>query len=143
LREHRSSLAAIQLAETSFAFNLEGRIVSGKVDLIRSVDDLGGTEIVDFKTSKSAPLREGRVDLQLGLYALGVQAALGRQVLRCTAHFLGDGQQVGSGWSRDLAHAAQAELVAVLEAIERGEFPPNQGYCASCQEFRSICPHAA
>ncbi len=142
LREHASSLTAILEAETSFAFSLKGRVVSGKIDLIRSMDDPGGAEIVDFKTSKSAPLHEGRVDLQLGLYALGVEATLGRAVARCTAHFLGDGQRVSSAWSMDLGRAAQEELAAVLEAVERGEFPPNREYCPSCQEFSAICPYA-
>jgi len=142
LREHAPSLTRISQAETSFAFNLEGRVVSGKVDLIRSMEPAASVEIVDFKTSKSAPLHEGRVDLQLGLYALGVESALGKAVGCHTAHFLGDGQQVSTDWVEDRKAAAKAELVKVLEDIKQAQFPPHREYCPSCEEFRAICPYA-
>ena len=142
LREHGDALSRALQAETTFAFPLAGRVLLGKVDLLRRAGD-GRVEIVDFKTSAKIPSGVGRYDLQLDLYALGTEASQGRRVARQTVHFLGDGQVVDWNWSPDRATAAREQLAQVLERIARGEFPPEPAYCPRCQEFRAICPYAA
>jgi DNA helicase-2/ATP-dependent DNA helicase PcrA len=141
LREHGEALARVLQAETHFSSPLAGRVLLGKVDLLRRDGD-GCVEIVDFKTSAKVKMDVGRYDLQLDLYALGTEASLGLQVTRQTAHFLGDGQVVTWEWSPERETAAQEQLTGVLEHIARGEFPPQRTYCSHCQEFGAICPYA-
>jgi DNA helicase-2/ATP-dependent DNA helicase PcrA len=141
LREHGESLARAVRAETAFSFALAGRVLVGKIDLLRQVEE-GGLEVVDFKTSAAVPIQAERIDLQLDLYALGTQASLGQAVARQSVHFLGDGQVETWAWSEERDAAAQARLVEVLERIAGGDFSPQTDYCPRCEEFRPICPHA-
>jgi DNA helicase-2/ATP-dependent DNA helicase PcrA len=141
LREHGESLARAVRAETAFSFALAGRVLVGKIDLLRQVEE-GGLEVVDFKTSAAVPIQAERIDLQLDLYALGTQASLGQAVARQSVHFLGDGQVETWAWSEERDAAAQARLVEVLERIAGGDFSPQTDYCPRCEEFRAICPYA-
>jgi len=141
LGEHGAALSRVLQAETTFSFDLADRVLLGKIDLLRR-DEGTGVEVVDFKTSAMVPPEAERIDLQLDLYALGTEVSLGQRVTRQTVHFLGDGQVVTWEWSQEREAAARAQLMEVLDRIDRGEFPPNTNYCSRCQEFRAICPYA-
>lgn len=135
-------LTRVLRSETSFAMDLQNRVLGGKIDLIRSYGDQGDVEIVDFKTSNSAPLSEGRIDLQLDLYALGTERSMGLRVAGETAHFLADGVAPTVEWTPEREEHARAELTLILETIDRGDFGPKTEYCARCDEFNAICPYA-
>jgi hypothetical protein len=86
-------------------------------------------------------LERNIINLQLDIYALGVEKALGFKVAKTTAHFLGDGNLLTNGWSPDRRTNAISKLSSVLDNISDGQFAPNHDYCAYCHEFREICPY--
>lgn len=143
LREHGSTLSSVIKAETNFSFDLDGQIIIGKIDLIKR-EQRNSIELVDFKTSKM-PIKDFRdegIDLQLDLYALGAERALGLNIVKTTAHFLGDGKLFTNAWSSDRRANALLKIEDMLNRIDKGEYSPNLSYCAYCQEFRAICPYA-
>lgn len=143
VREHRESLARVQQAETPFSFGLGARVLLGKIDLVRRVEGADqAVEIVDFKTSASKPLEAEHIDLQLDLYAMGVEAARGLDVQTQAAHFLGDGVIARRTWTPARRQQAHQALVQVLARIEAQAFAPNLSYCSQCREFQAICAYA-
>ena len=147
LETYGGRLSAARQAETHFSSAVGQHIFLGKVDLIRQTDrgdlpDQAGMEIVDFKTSASGPEEIAQAELQLAIYALGVEASLGQSVACHTAHFLGDGQVVTWEWDEKCKAETQVQLSDLLGRIERQEFPPRQLYCSRCNEFKAVCPYA-
>ena len=140
LNEHGDRLSETLNAETPFSFFLDDQVMLGKIDLLRRGDS-NGTEIVDFKTSIAEPIEKDGIDLQLDLYALGIEECLGRKVAKTTVHFLGDGKMFTSLWSNKRKKAACSRLGEVLGHIKNHEFNPSSSYCNRCKEFRNICPY--
>ncbi len=137
---HRAALARVAQAELGFALGLERHVLVGKVDLLRRAD--GGYELVDFKAGRSAPAALEQVDVQLDLYALGLETGLGMPLVRRSVHFLEDEQVHTWEWSPERARSARERLEALLEQITRQAFPPRPAYCPRCDEFRAICAYA-
>jgi DNA helicase-2/ATP-dependent DNA helicase PcrA len=137
---HGESLARVVQAESSFSLGLEHYVLGGKIDLLRRADD--GYDLVDFKAGKSAPAALEQVDMQLDLYALGIESNLKISVVRQGAHFLEDDKIHTRQWSAECAATVRERLSALLGAIARQEFPPRRAYCRRCDEFRPICPYA-
>ena len=141
VREHVHTLDQVDSAEVSFAFALENRVMTGKIDLLRRKAH-NRVEVVDFKTANAKQVNESDVYLQLDLYALGLEASGARTVSSETAHFLGDGGVVSNEWTPSQMEFASGYLNKVLSEIEAGGFSPNKYYCRRCTEFKDICPHA-
>ncbi len=142
LREYGNQLPRTLQAETLFSTSLDRSILLGKVDLVRR-SDRNGVEIVDFKTSASGPQEVAQAEMQLSIYALGIERELGLPVARRSAHFLRDGRVVSWAWGEPERAAATGRLTALFQQIEQMEFPPRRSYCAQCQEFRDVCPYAS
>jgi DNA helicase-2/ATP-dependent DNA helicase PcrA len=137
---HGDSLSRVAQAETSFSFGLARQVLVGKIDLVRHAD--GGYELVDFKTSQSAPAAMEQVDVQLDLYALGAESSLGMPIVQQGAHFLGDDRVHTRAWTAQKAESAREHLGTVVSEIADQHFPPRPEYCPRCDEFRAICPYA-
>jgi len=86
-------------------------------------------------------IRKDSIDLQLDIYALGVERGLGFKVAKTTAHFFGDGNLLTNGWSSDRRTNAISRISSVLDNIADGQFTPNRNYCAYCHEFIDLCPY--
>lgn len=146
IRDYGKSLSSIIKAETDFSFDLDGQIILGKIDLITHADD-NQVELIDFKTSKLTAkddyAGDGGGDLQLDIYSLGAENALGFKVARTTVHYLGDGKLVSKPWSMERRADSLERLNGILSYIERGEFTPNFKYCPYCNEVRNICPYGS
>jgi RecB family exonuclease len=144
LSEHGKSLHNIIRAETDFSFDLAGQIILGKIDLIKRFDD-NQVELIDFKTTKltSKDDYEGDegVNLQLDIYALGAETALGLKVAKTTVHYLEDGKLVSKPWSPQRKADSVKRLGDILKYIKQGEFNPNLEYCPYCNEVRNFCPY--
>jgi DNA helicase-2/ATP-dependent DNA helicase PcrA len=143
LREHGDALARAVRAEDRFDFDFEGRVLRGQFDLLRKMEDGKGVELVDFKTSNALDLAQQGIDLQLDLYAMGVEADLRLPVALETAHFLADGERRTLVWSTQRKGQARGRLLELIPAIEREDYHPTATYCRHCDEFRSICAYAS
>lgn len=141
VREYAATLTAISQCETSFAFALGDRVLTGKIDLLRHQTN-SQQEVVDFKTSRMDAAEKEGIELQLDLYALGVENGLGSDVSHQTAHFLQDGHVYSKEWTPAGRASAQERLEQVLSQIEQKCFLPRVGYCPHCEEFRAICPYS-
>jgi ATP-dependent exoDNAse (exonuclease V) beta subunit len=141
LREHGGELSRLVRSETAFSCPVGDHVLLGRVDLVRFAQD-DRLEIVDFKTSAALPIESEGIDLQLDLYALGIEHSLDQKVSRQTVHFLGDGRVDSWQWTPARQSVAQQRIAELLTQIEAEDFAPNRSYCHRCQEYRSICPYA-
>jgi DNA helicase-2/ATP-dependent DNA helicase PcrA len=140
IEEHGYQLSQTIMTETYFSFPFSNEVLLGKVDLIRKASE-AGVEIVDFKTSSAISGEMDRVSMQLGLYALGVEASLGMKVINQVAHFLEDGQVVTWDWTFERKSQTEADISNLLSFIQNQQFPPRYEYCVHCSEYRDICPN--
>jgi DNA helicase-2/ATP-dependent DNA helicase PcrA len=140
LEEDAGILDRSMAAETLFSFPFQEDVFLGKVDLVRRCNH-SGIELVDFKTSASANAEMEQVELQLGLYALGMGFELSDPVTRLTAHFLEDAKKITWDWTPEHKSRSEAELADLLTRIHGQQFPPRLAYCRQCSEFRNICPY--
>jgi DNA helicase-2/ATP-dependent DNA helicase PcrA len=145
VNSHAADLARVDRAEAEFAFQLQAKVLLGKIDLIRRDADVASdlVEIVDFKTSKSLPVELEQIDTQMDLYALGAEAHFGVKVGRQIVHFLGDDRVQSWKWSEERRELAQSKLTDTMANIAGSNFEPRTSYCVRCAEFRIICPYAS
>jgi DNA helicase-2/ATP-dependent DNA helicase PcrA len=141
LSGHAEELERVVASEGTIATEIGAHLIGGKYDLLRAVEG-DSVEVVDFKTSDAVDLAGEGIDLQLALYARGVQDGLERPVARGVAHFLRDGEVVRVAWSEALWEKARGQLGETLESIDAEAYPPNDRYCARCSEYQAICPHS-
>ncbi len=142
VREHGKYFGEVEGSESPFAFDLEGAVVAGRIDLVRrSAGDR--KEIIDFKTSRSSSAASEQAELQMDLYSLGVEKSMNLDVGRRAVHFLEDGVVRGSGWNAARSEASRKYLCGIVAQIKEGEFKPRREYCAICAEFKGICPYFA
>jgi CRISPR/Cas system-associated exonuclease Cas4 (RecB family) len=140
IQKYNLMLGQVVQAETLFSFSLDGHVIQAKVDLIRHNDERE-LEVVDFKTSGATPEEVDQAEIQLSLYALGLETVLKKPMTRQVAHFLGDGQVYTWDWTEERKAKTQDRLTDILRCIENQEFLPRLQYCPHCQEFKAICPY--
>ncbi len=112
----RARGASRALREVPFAVRRDGAVLEGFIDLVIEATD-GGIEIVDWKTdhitAARVPQRLKQYELQAGLYALGVEAAIGRPVTCITYVFAAAGVEASPGDPAALSAAAGEMLRAM------------------------------
>ncbi len=140
LSGHAHTFPSIVDVEKTFSSQLDGCVITGRIDLVRSLDG-DAVEIVDFKTADSAHGDREQAGLQMDLYALGSEKSLGYRVGARTIHYLGDNRANSSGWDAAGRKAAARRLGEIIGRIDAGEFAPRVEYCPHCQDFRHICPY--
>jgi hypothetical protein len=140
VREHGKYFGEVEESERPFAFDLEGVVIAGRIDLVRRTAG-GKKEIIDFKTSGSNVVAKEQAELQMDLYSLGLEKSINLDVGRRAVHFLEDGFVCGSGWDAARSSAAGKKLCGIVGKIKTGDFKPRTEYCPGCTEFKGICPY--
>ena len=138
----RSYKAAHRETEWDFVFALDNVILRGTIDLW--FEDASGIAIVDYKTdtldAKEAADRTLDYTLQLQVYALALEKALGKRPDHAWLHFL----RPEAAIPVPIADSAATVLKAAREltlAQERVEFPLHTGpHCRRCEFYRNLCP---
>jgi DNA helicase II / ATP-dependent DNA helicase PcrA len=105
--------------------------------------DGGVWRIIDYKTGDPIPASRLRRDLQLALYALGAQRALGLDAVELEIVYLKDASRVVIPATEDLLAEAErigAEVAASV-AEDRFEPRPERRRCSLCA-YRLACPAA-
>jgi DNA helicase-2/ATP-dependent DNA helicase PcrA len=140
VKEHRGTFGCVETPELPFAFDEEGTIVAGRIDLVRR-SEAGKKEVVDFKTYASKAVEREQAGLQMELYALGLERSAGLGVARHTLHFLEDNVVLTENWDPAQRAAVEAKVRKVVGQIRGAEFQPRTEYCPACVEFQEICPY--
>jgi DNA helicase-2/ATP-dependent DNA helicase PcrA len=140
VREHKRFFAAAEEAERPFAFDLEGVVIAGKIDLVRSAAG-NKKEIIDFKTYGSKIGSREQAELQMDIYALGLKNSAEIKVGRQTLHFLEDGVVWTTGWDAKKCETVSKKLCGIIGKIKVGDFKPRVEYCPICTEFKNVCPY--
>ncbi len=141
--------------EQSFTVDLGGWSLRGIVDRIDppsppvagapspSGDEVADVRIVDYKTGTPLPASRLKRDLQLALYALGVQRALGLAAIELEIVYLKEGKSVVVVADPELLAAAEGMGREVMSAIRAGRFEarPERRRCSLCA-YRLACDEA-
>ena len=131
-------------AERPFAFEHEGVLLHGRIDVLSLAD--GRAVVVDFKTnSLDAGTPEEIVEddyrLQRLVYALACFRA-GASEVEVVYHFLERADAViSSSFSTADVAALETELSAAIARINAGDFPPSpdEFVCADCPALDLVC----
>ena len=115
--------------EQSFLISVDGRLVSGQIDLWFT-DAAGETILVDYKTGETSEYYA----LQLNLYALAIPPPVHHAFL----YLLRPNLAVEVPLDPAVARAKVEEL---YQAQSRLDFPLHEGpHCRHCPYFRGLCP---
>ena len=148
------------MVETAFTAELDGWRLRGIIDRVdppsaaasggngsaaAQVEAPGGGpwRIIDYKTGDPIPASRLRRDLQLALYALGAQRALGLTGLELEIVYLKDASRVLLPAAEDLLAEAERIGAEVAAGVADGQFEarPELRRCALCA-YRLACPAA-
>jgi len=123
----RAAAANLIHREQTFLISLDGRLVSGQIDLWFT--DAGETILVDYKTGQTSD-----DTLQLNLYALAIPPPVHHAFL----YFLRPNLAVEVPLD---SAAARAKVEELYQAQSRLDFPLHEGpHCHHCPYFRGLCP---
>jgi DNA helicase-2/ATP-dependent DNA helicase PcrA len=125
-------------AERPFLLNLEGFVISGRIDAVYGSPD-GPWNIVDYKTGRTPAADDPLSQLQLDLYALAATELWGKRPedLTLTYLYLASGEEVSTPAGDP--DATRARALAALRGIAAGSFEPTPGsFCHWC-DFLPFC----
>lgn len=126
--------------EFDFAFELEGIILRGQIDLW--FEEGGEMVLVDYKTDRAIEAaREEAYALQLRLYAMALARLTGRLPDRALLVYLRRNEARSVALDEASIEAACQTVRAFRKAQEKVEFPLREGnHCYRCPYFRGPCP---
>lgn len=125
--------------EHPFTVAVDGWTLRGVIDRIDPAGD--GWRIIDYKSGR--PLRRGRRNLQVALYALGATTALNLNPVELEVVYLASGDSVVVGDVDSLIKSATTEGSQVAAGIKAGRFEPRpeRRRCRLCP-YRLACADA-
>ena len=152
------------VSEQGFSLDVNGVRVQGRIDQVQALNAelqehvSGGAkawqetgscaspppgsevELIDYKTGRPRTQKDAEKSVQLSVYALAAERALGLRPSRLTFYNLTTNQAVSSvRTSKDLDDV-QREIHEVAAAVREQRFDPTPGYvCRHC-DFVAICP---
>lgn len=130
-----------------YPFNLhlsnggENFTLYGVIDRIDKVE--GGVRIVDYKTGSAKDKLTLEDKEQLLIYQMAVQEVLKEPVCELVFHYLDDNKEISFlGTEAELAKTKN-KILANIDGIKAGEFPPTPGLMCKYCDFKSICEYRA
>jgi len=132
--------------EESFTVHLKESSFVGKIDrmdLVEMVEGVAHVEIIDYKTGKEKSSADIKKDLQLPLYSIFAEQALGVKVLKAKYVFVEHGSEVEVNISQERKDEALENIHEVIANIKAREFEatPDMFKCKYC-DFKHICKDA-
>lgn len=137
----RNNPATPKYLEKSFAFEIDGMTVTGRMDRIDELPD-GTYEVIDYKSGSSSEKNLSK-DLQLSIYALACRDVLKISVSRLSLYYLENLEKVSTTRSAEDLKSCRDEIAKWSDELRASDFSPTPGFhCRYC-DFRLICPVAA
>jgi DNA helicase-2/ATP-dependent DNA helicase PcrA len=145
LNIHSQDFSKVLETEKAFEFVLGDALISGRIDLLKKMDESGNiseVEIVDFKSEKEdIDLYSRDYALQLRLYAMACFESLGLHPQKATVHHLDaeGGHKIDIPIDEQSLKIAKGEISASISGIIGKQFNPcPTKHCADC-DWRKIC----
>ncbi|MBI3665910.1 MAG: UvrD-helicase domain-containing protein [Acidobacteria bacterium] len=139
----RAAAAARAQREQRFVICLDGRLVSGQIDLW--FEEGGETVLIDYKTDQvtEAGANERALDyeIQLRLYALAVERLAGVRPGRAILYFLRPNTGLEISLEEPGLEEARRKVEELFAAQSRLDFPLRvEKHCYHCPHFQGLCP---
>ncbi len=132
----------ILFVEKEFSFAFGKNSMRGLIDRIDRHPD-GSYEVIDYKTHNETWKQEKvDSDLQMSIYALACERALGFKPSILTFYFVARGEKISTTRSKVQTDAAMRIAEDVARKISGREFAPEKSFCPRC-DFKKSCPHSA
>ncbi|MGH9325529.1 MAG: ATP-dependent helicase [Terriglobia bacterium] len=133
--------ARIQM-EQGFRLELDGVILEGRIDQINLLDPMekGEVELIDYKTGRPRTEKDAEKSLQLSVYALAAERALGLRPVRLTLYSFGNNQPVSTVRTPEQLEECLSEIRKVAAGIRQGRFAAKPGFICRWCDFVSLCP---
>jgi len=158
------------VSEQGFSLEVDGVRVQGRIDQIQALsleapdhpgegDDplLGGqaaasgasasppppgseVELIDYKTGRPKSQKDADASVQLSVYALAAERALGLQPSRLSFYNLATNEAVSSVRTAKDLDDLESEIHEVAEAIREQRFEPAPGFACRHCDYTAICP---
>jgi ATP-dependent helicase/nuclease subunit A len=130
--------------EWDFLFEVDGLVLRGQVDLWFIQPD-GRLVVCDYKTDRVSspvgPETTRSYELQLQIYAMALEAALGKRVDEAWLHFLRPNELVPVDLSPIALGAARESVSRFRLAQSVWQFPTRPAkHCFRCEHFKALCP---
>jgi len=137
-RENLSLKSEILHVEKEFSFEFGKNRMRGIIDRIDRHPD-GTFEVIDYKTHNEIWKQEkADADLQMSIYALACERALGFKPDVLTYYFLAFGKKLVTRRTREQLESAVRTVQSTAEKISGGLFAPDKAACPRC-DFRKTC----
>ena len=141
---HGSDFGRILEAEKRFEFTMGDALISGSIDLLKTVDDDGRVsrlEIIDFKTDKGVDYQLDHRE-QVRFYAHAVRASLGYLPRRATIHYLDTEKTEDVDIGEAELERTRGGIIKKVDMIKTRRFEPapEESKCRGC-DFQAICAH--
>ena len=131
----------VLFVEKEFRFKLGKHLVRGIMDRVDRHPD-GKYEVIDYKThSEMWKQDKADADLQLSVYALGCERALGFKPDLLTFYFVAAGERLSTTRSSLQLAAAARTAADIAGRISCRVFTPNPSFCPRC-DFKKTCPRS-
>ncbi|MCG6150301.1 PD-(D/E)XK nuclease family protein [Leptospira levettii] len=131
--------------ERPFEYEFENSLIIGSIDMIkRKNGDSEILEIIDFKTGKPNNELKEKYALQVQLYSIAANEALGMNTKEAAIHFIDkEGNNRESiDTSPQALKSAKAKISGAIKGITKNQFkrtPSSTKVCQSC-DWNKICP---
>jgi DNA helicase-2/ATP-dependent DNA helicase PcrA len=131
--------------ERAFEFELDNALISGSIDMIKRNDgDETVLEVIDFKTGKPENDLLHKYQLQLQLYTIAAQEALGINSKKALIHFLDADKNERLAVQTETAslNKAKSKIKSSIKGITSANFKRDASHdkhCLSC-DWCELCP---
>ena len=127
--------------EIGFKLELEGNILSGKIDRIDQLED--GVRIIDYKTGENVPKKiDWEKKMQLLIYQIAAEDFFRVKPIELTYHYLKENKKLSFLGSEEEKEKVISLILKEINKIKEKNFQPTPGWnCKSC-DFKEICPYA-